>query len=271
MDVLSLITLPISTNYTTIYRGHGAKNAVIVITLCAEWLRAWDTLATMKLWRREVVRSIPDRGTIVGWVFSPTRQLVRFSDFFSSECAFLSKFRIYLEYCPRRDYGNIQLWKYILIFFTCLLCFFRQIKVVISSVCVFQGLRTTAVPSTTPVNAPVNAPFSASPFGGFGSSTKRTKLISFPERTKPCMNAATTDPPETMIGGVAPAMTNGHEGTPSPGRLSPRRTPQLVPIDDFRLAVIKNSFNTVDEMIDNGTCFPQGFFTSAVEMMILYL
>ena len=32
----------------------------------AEWLRAWDTLAMMKLWRREVVSSIPDRGTIVG-------------------------------------------------------------------------------------------------------------------------------------------------------------------------------------------------------------
>ena len=32
----------------------------------AEWLRAWDTLATMKLRRREVVSSIPDRGTIVG-------------------------------------------------------------------------------------------------------------------------------------------------------------------------------------------------------------
>ena len=44
-----------------------------------EWLWAWDTLATMKLWRREVVSSIPDRGTIVGRVFSPTRQLVRFS------------------------------------------------------------------------------------------------------------------------------------------------------------------------------------------------
>ena len=45
----------------------------------AEWVRAWDTLATMKLWRREVVSSIPDRGTIVGRVFSPIRQLVRFS------------------------------------------------------------------------------------------------------------------------------------------------------------------------------------------------
>ena len=32
----------------------------------AEWLRAWDTMAMMKLWRREVVSSIPDRGTIVG-------------------------------------------------------------------------------------------------------------------------------------------------------------------------------------------------------------
>ena len=29
MNVLSLITLPISTNYTTIYRGHGAKNAAM--------------------------------------------------------------------------------------------------------------------------------------------------------------------------------------------------------------------------------------------------
>ena len=45
----------------------------------AEWVRTWDTLATMKLWRREVVSSIPVRGTIVGWVSSPTRQLVRFS------------------------------------------------------------------------------------------------------------------------------------------------------------------------------------------------
>ena len=45
----------------------------------AEWLRAWDTLATMKQWRREVVSSIPDRGTIAGRFFSPTRQLVRFS------------------------------------------------------------------------------------------------------------------------------------------------------------------------------------------------
>ena len=32
----------------------------------AEWLSAWDTLAVMKLWRREVVSSIPDRGNIVG-------------------------------------------------------------------------------------------------------------------------------------------------------------------------------------------------------------
>ena len=45
----------------------------------AEWLRAWDTVAMMKLWRREVVSSFPDRGTIVGRIFCPTRQLVRFS------------------------------------------------------------------------------------------------------------------------------------------------------------------------------------------------
>ena len=32
----------------------------------AEWLRAWDTLAIMKLWRQEVVSSSPGRGTIVG-------------------------------------------------------------------------------------------------------------------------------------------------------------------------------------------------------------
>ena len=54
-------------------------NSLKIIVSMAEWLRAWDTLATRKLWRREVVSSIPDRGNIVGWVFSPTRQLVRFS------------------------------------------------------------------------------------------------------------------------------------------------------------------------------------------------
>ena len=36
------------------------------LSFMAEWLREWDTLAMMKLWRREVVSSIPDRGTIVG-------------------------------------------------------------------------------------------------------------------------------------------------------------------------------------------------------------
>ena len=49
----------------------------------AEWLRAWNALAMMKLWRREVVNSSPDRGTIVGCVFSPNMATV-----FSSECAF---------------------------------------------------------------------------------------------------------------------------------------------------------------------------------------
>ena len=63
------------------------KTAIDICLLCvavllasmAEWLRVWDTLAMMKLWRREVVSSILDRGTIVWWVFSPARQLVRFS------------------------------------------------------------------------------------------------------------------------------------------------------------------------------------------------
>ena len=40
--------------------------ALRAATLVDVWLRAWDTLAMMKLWRREVVSSIPDRGTIVG-------------------------------------------------------------------------------------------------------------------------------------------------------------------------------------------------------------
>ena len=52
------------------------RREVVSSASMAEWLWAWDTLATMKLWRREVVSSNPDRGTIV---FSPTRQLVRFS------------------------------------------------------------------------------------------------------------------------------------------------------------------------------------------------
>ena len=46
------------------WRPHMRKD--IATASMAEWLRAWDTLAMMKLWRREVVSSIPDRGTIVG-------------------------------------------------------------------------------------------------------------------------------------------------------------------------------------------------------------
>ena len=67
--------------YVSIFSFHGVLYSTVEICLhpMAEWLRAWDTLATRKLWRRKVVSSIPDRGTIVGWVFSPTRQLVRFS------------------------------------------------------------------------------------------------------------------------------------------------------------------------------------------------
>ena len=47
---------------------------------------------------REVVSSNSGRGTIVGCVFSPTGQPVRFSH---PKIAFLSKFWIYLEYCLR--------------------------------------------------------------------------------------------------------------------------------------------------------------------------
>ena len=36
----------------------------------AEWLTAWDTLATIKLWKREVMSLSPDRGTIVRWVYT---------------------------------------------------------------------------------------------------------------------------------------------------------------------------------------------------------
>ena len=49
---------------------------------------------------REVVSSNPDRGNIVGWVFHPTRWLARFS---LIDYAFPSKFRIYLEHCPRGE------------------------------------------------------------------------------------------------------------------------------------------------------------------------
>ena len=41
----------------------------------------------------------PDRDTIVGWGFSPTRQLVRFSHLNVPPF----KFWIYLEYCPRGE------------------------------------------------------------------------------------------------------------------------------------------------------------------------
>ena len=46
--------------------GHFRTYFRTTVNFMAEWLRAWDTLAMMKLWRREVVSSIPDRGTIVG-------------------------------------------------------------------------------------------------------------------------------------------------------------------------------------------------------------
>ena len=80
-DLQSLRSIIIS--FIIIYSYHTWEETPVctldLIASMAEWLRAWDTLAMMKLWRREVVSLIPDRGTIVGWVFSPTRQLVRFS------------------------------------------------------------------------------------------------------------------------------------------------------------------------------------------------
>ena len=42
------------------------RREVVSSASMAKWVRAWDTLAMMKLWRWEVVSSIPDRGTIVG-------------------------------------------------------------------------------------------------------------------------------------------------------------------------------------------------------------
>ena len=51
---------------------------------------------------REVVSSIPDRGNIAGWVFHPTRWLVRFPHL-NIQHAFPSKFWIYLDHCPRGE------------------------------------------------------------------------------------------------------------------------------------------------------------------------
>ena len=42
------------------------RREVVSSASLAEWLRTWDTSATMKLRRREVVSLSPDRGTIVG-------------------------------------------------------------------------------------------------------------------------------------------------------------------------------------------------------------
>ena len=44
----------------------------------AQWVRAWDFLICGH-GVREVAGSNPGRGTIVGGVFNPTRQLARFS------------------------------------------------------------------------------------------------------------------------------------------------------------------------------------------------
>ena len=63
-----------------------------------QWPGRWSML---KLWRREVVSSSPDRGAIAGRVFSPTGQPVRFSHpnmpFFPN-----------LEFCPRGNALNYR-------------------------------------------------------------------------------------------------------------------------------------------------------------------
>ena len=55
-----------------------------MVRTTAEWV--WDTMAMMKLRRREVASSSPDRGTTVGQIFSPTGTV------FSSECGGFLKF-----------------------------------------------------------------------------------------------------------------------------------------------------------------------------------
>ena len=57
-----------------------------------EWLRAWDTLATMEAGGREF-NPRPGHYSRMSFESSQVTGMV-----FSSECAFLSKFRIYLEY-----------------------------------------------------------------------------------------------------------------------------------------------------------------------------
>ena len=47
-------------------------NSLLATTSMSELLRALDTLAMMKLWRREVACSIPDQRTTVGCLFSST-------------------------------------------------------------------------------------------------------------------------------------------------------------------------------------------------------
>ena len=88
------------------------RREVVSSASMAEWLRAWDTLAMMKLWRREVVSLIPDRGTIVGWIFSPTRQILNLfwilSSWGSGNCRpsapFLYEVLSHVKNCHFSDY-----------------------------------------------------------------------------------------------------------------------------------------------------------------------
>ena len=67
----------------------------------AEWLARRTHWSCWRYGEREVVSSNPDRGTIVGWVFHPTRWLERFSLIWI--CLSFQIVKIYLEHCPRGE------------------------------------------------------------------------------------------------------------------------------------------------------------------------
>ena len=71
--------LPIPITWQRCNQTNSLNNFYCEMTAVAEWLRAWDTLPNVWSYGgRKVLSSNPDRGNIVGWVFHPTRWLVRF-------------------------------------------------------------------------------------------------------------------------------------------------------------------------------------------------
>ena len=66
----------------------------------AEWLRAWDTLAIDEVMEAGGREFDPRPGHYSRMSFLSNQAT---GTVFSSECAFLSKFLIYLEYCPRGE------------------------------------------------------------------------------------------------------------------------------------------------------------------------